>query len=49
MPSYVQLSPSLVGDTGIQMPGLHAAMLGAKYDPLKVTNDPNEAGFKVYR
>jgi uncharacterized protein (DUF1501 family) len=47
VPSYVQLSPSLVGDGGIQMPGLHAGLLGARYDPLKVTNDPNEAGFKV--
>jgi hypothetical protein len=47
VPSYVQLSPSLVGDTGIQMPGLHAGILGAKYDPLKVTNDPNETAFQV--
>jgi len=47
VPSYVQLSPSLVGDTGLQMPGFHAGFLSAKYDPLKVTNDPNEAGFKV--
>jgi hypothetical protein len=47
VPSYVQLSPSLVGDGGIQMPGLHAGFLSAKYDPLKVTNDPNQPGFQV--
>jgi hypothetical protein len=47
VPSYVQLSPSQVGDNSIQMPGLHAGFLGPKYDPLKVTSDPNEAGFQV--
>jgi len=47
VPSYVQLSPPIVGDTGLQMPGLHAGVLGAKYDPLKVTNDPNQSGFQV--
>lgn len=47
VPSYVQLSPALVGDTGIQMPGLHAGLLGARYDPLKVTGDPNEDRFQV--
>lgn len=47
VPSYVQLSPSLVGDTGIQMPGLHAGILSAQYDPLKVVNDPNEPNFQV--
>jgi hypothetical protein len=47
VPSYVQLSPSLVGDTGIQMPGLHAGVLSAQYDPLKVIADPNEKGFEV--
>ncbi|MFN3649224.1 MAG: DUF1501 domain-containing protein [Armatimonadota bacterium] len=47
VPSYVQLSPSLVGDTGIQMPGFHAGVLSAKYDPLKVTNDPNDPSFQV--
>jgi uncharacterized protein DUF1501 len=47
VPSYVQLSPPLVGDSGIQMPGLHAGFLGPKFDPLKVTNDPNQAGFQV--
>jgi hypothetical protein len=47
VPSYVQLSPALVGDTGIQMPGLHAGLLSAKYDPLKVPNDPNDPAFKV--
>src|SRR5687768_6568699 len=36
VPTYVQLSPSLVGDTGIQMPGLHAGVLSSKFDPLKV-------------
>ncbi len=47
VPTYVQLSPGLVGDTGIQMPGFHAGVLSAKYDPLKVTNDPDQAGFQV--
>ncbi|MBM3459715.1 MAG: DUF1501 domain-containing protein, partial [Armatimonadetes bacterium] len=47
VPSYVQLSPSLVGDGGIQMPGLHGGFLGARYDPLKVMNDPNQDGFQV--
>jgi hypothetical protein len=47
VPSYVQLSPSLVGDTGIQMPGLHSALLGPQYDPLKVMADPNDPKFQV--
>jgi len=47
VPSYVQLSPSLVGDTGIQMPGLHAAILGPQYDPLRVSTDPNDPQFQV--
>ncbi len=47
VPSYVQLSPSLVGDTGIQMPGLHAGILSSRYDPLKVTSDPNDPKFEV--
>ena len=47
VPSYVQLSPSLVGDTGIQMPGLHAGILSPQFDPLKVMNDPNQANFSV--
>ncbi|MCC2668958.1 MAG: hypothetical protein K0Q72_1429 [Armatimonadetes bacterium] len=47
VPSYVQLSPGLVGDTGIQMPGLHAAVLGPQYDPLKVMSDPNDPRFQV--
>ncbi len=47
VPSYVQLAPSLVGDTGIQMPGFHGGLLGARYDPLKVVSDPNEAKFEV--
>jgi uncharacterized protein (DUF1501 family) len=47
VPTYVQLSPSIVGDNGIQMPGLHGGMLGSKYDPLKVTNDPNLPHFEV--
>ncbi len=47
VPSYVQLSPSLVGDGGLQMPGLHGGFLGARYDPLKVMNDPNQDDFQV--
>lgn len=47
VPTYVQLSPSLVGDTGIQMPGFHAGVLSAKFDPLKVTNDPDQPDFQV--
>lgn len=47
VPTYVQLSPSLVGDTGIQMPGFHGGVLTSKYDPLKVVNDPNQPGFQV--
>lgn len=47
VPSYVQLSPALIGDGGIQMPGLHAGFLGAKYDPLKVITDPNVDSFEV--
>lgn len=47
VPTYVQLSPTLVGDTGIQMPGFHAGFLSAQYDPLKVINDPNDPKFEV--
>lgn len=47
VPTYVQLSPSLVGDTGIQMPGFHAGVLSSQYDPLKVINDPNASDFNV--
>ena len=47
VPTYVNLSPSLVGDTGIQMPGFHAGVLSAAYDPLKVINDPNDPKFQV--
>src|SRR5579862_7685650 len=47
VPSYVQLSPPVVGDNATQMPGLQGGFLGARYDPLKVTGDPNEAEFKV--
>lgn len=47
VPTYVNLAPQLVGDTGIQMPGFHAGILSSKFDPLKVSSDPNEPGFKV--
>ena len=47
IPSYVLLSPPMVGDGGVQMPGLHAGLLSARYDPLKVSNDPNEPGFQI--
>jgi hypothetical protein len=47
VPSYVQLSPTLIGDVGLQMPGFHAALLGPRYDPLRVVTDPNDARFQV--
>src|SRR5262249_11898134 len=47
VPSFVQLSGSLIGDTGVAMPGQGAGVLGARYEPLKVTGDPNQAGFSV--
>jgi hypothetical protein len=47
VPSFVQLSSALVGDTGVAMPGLGAGILSARYEPLKVTGDPNSSDFAV--
>ena len=47
VPSYVQLSPPLVGDNGLQMPGLSAGFLGSRHDPLKIIQDPNLPDFTI--
>src|SRR5205823_4724603 len=47
VPSFVQLSNSFLGDAPVSMPGQGAGILGARYEPLKVTGDPSAAGFSV--
>src|SRR5262249_39416804 len=47
VPTFVQLSPPLVGDANTQVAGQNAGFLSAAYDPLKVSGDPNEPGFAV--
>jgi hypothetical protein len=47
VPTFVSLSAPFVGDAGAVMPGQTAGFMGAKYDPLKVTADPNLPHFSV--
>jgi hypothetical protein len=47
VPTFVQLSPPLVGDANTQVAGQNAGFLSAAYDPLKVSGDPNEPDFAV--
>jgi hypothetical protein len=47
VPPFVQLSRSVVGDGGIQMPGQGAGFLGGTYEPFKITADPSDPGFAV--
>ncbi len=47
LPTFVQLSESLVGDARTQVPGQNAGFLSASYDPLKVTANPNGDSFSV--
>src|SRR5262249_50375881 len=49
VPPFVQLSPAVVGDLAIPMPGQGAGFLGPGDDPFKVTADPGEAAFAVRR
>lgn len=45
MPTFVAL-PTVIRDGSIT-PGQHASFLGKRHDPLLITSDPNEAGFKL--
>jgi hypothetical protein len=47
VPTFVQLSSSFVGDAPVAMPGLGAGVLGARYEPLKVTGDPGAPDFSA--
>lgn len=47
VPTFVQLSEALVGDSRLQVPGQTAGFLSAAYDPLKVIADPNSRNFNV--
>ncbi|MFM9959766.1 MAG: DUF1501 domain-containing protein [Planctomycetaceae bacterium] len=45
LPTFVSL-PTVLRDGSIT-PGQHASFLGKRHDPLLITADPNEAGFKL--
>jgi len=45
LPTFVAY-PYVIRD-GAVTPGQHASFLGKKYDPLLITEDPNDAGFKL--
>ena len=45
MPTFVAL-PTVLRDGSIT-PGQHASFLGKRHDPLLITADPNDAGFKL--
>ena len=45
MPTFVSL-PHVIRD-GSVTPGQHASFLGKRHDPLLITSDPNDAGFKL--
>ena len=45
MPTFVAL-PHVIRD-GSVTPGQHASFLGKRHDPLLITSDPNDAGFKL--
>lgn len=47
VPSFVQMSPAVVGDAYSQVPGQNAGFLGSKFDPFKVTANPADEGFSV--
>lgn len=47
VPTFVQLSGPLIGDNILNMPGQNGGILGATYDPLKITDDPSLPGFNV--
>ena len=47
VPGFCQLSGPILGDIGVPMPGQVAGFLGASYDPLHITLDPNEPHFGV--
>jgi hypothetical protein len=47
LPTFVQLSPPLVGDANTNVAGQTAGFLSAAYDPLKITADPNDPAFDV--
>jgi hypothetical protein len=47
VPPFVQLAPPVVGDLAIPMPGRGAGFLGASWDPLAVTADPNRPRLEV--
>lgn len=45
MPTFVSL-PHIIRD-GSVTPGQHASFLGKRHDPLLITADPNDSGFKL--
>jgi hypothetical protein len=47
LPTFVQLSPPLVGDAETNVGGQNAGFLSAAYDPLKITGDPDDPDFDV--
>ena len=46
VPPYVVL-PIFANDIGIPTPGQHAGFLGSGFDPLIISNDPNQPNFQV--
>jgi hypothetical protein len=47
VPTFVQLSPPIVGDANMNMAGQTAGFLSASCDPLRIAADPNEPNFDV--